>query len=174
MIIFIAGAHAVGKSYLCKNNIKANKLLHKSCSQIIQETKEKSWNDDKLVHDIEKNQIILLTELEKIRSSEHNLLLDGHFVLVSNEGNYTPIEHHIFEKMAIDAILLIETEAEIISERFKHRGAKLTFIPNKLMEEERKNAKLIAIKLNIPIKILTSPTQEEFDITVERLIKNFI
>lgn len=169
MIIFIAGAHAVGKSYLCEKFIEKHKFTHKSASQLIAEGKKMSWGKDKLTGSPLDNQIVLINQLEKIRDKNENLLLDGHFVLIDSAGDYIELPEEVFDKMQLDRVILIEAEDDIIPKRFAERGAKLTYQPNILRQKELEHATNVCNSLGIRIIKLSTPTHEEFEKAVNEI-----
>ncbi|MEQ9997956.1 AAA family ATPase [Pectobacterium versatile] len=176
MLIFIAGAHAVGKSYLCDNFLK-NKSVndipvkHKSASQLIKEGKEQSWDIDKKTKDVGKNQEILLLQLEKIKNNKENLLLDGHFILLSENGCFNKISYDVFKSMGIDCVVLIETTDGEIRKRFKERGANLEYDPTELMNLEKNSAKDFCEEMGVKFISLMSPSIGEFSDIINAELK---
>lgn len=176
MLIFIAGAHAVGKSYLCDGFLKSKTISgipvkHKSASQLIKEGKAQSWGLDKKTKDVDENQDILLLQLEKIKDNKENLLLDGHFVLLSEGGDFNQISHDVFKSMGIDCVVLIETTDEEIRKRFKERGANLEYDPTELMKLEKNNAKAFCEEMGVRFISLMSPSLDEFSDIINSELK---
>jgi len=65
-IIFVAGIHGVGKTYLCQSLKESIGIDHFSASQLISEFKrEKFSSTDKSVKNINNNQELLLKAIEK-------------------------------------------------------------------------------------------------------------
>lgn len=170
MILFIAGAHAVGKSYLCSNFLINHDVEYHSASSLIAKGKAENWGIDKKTSDAELNQKILIKQLASFKENKEDLLLDGHFVLVSNESKFIQLNHSIFHEMGINGIVLVETDEEKIIRRFTERAANLSFSPKELMALERKNALAVAKRLNIPLVILNSPSIECFNDIIESIL----
>lgn len=163
MICFVAGIHAVGKSYLCSRYASECECLHRSASDLIREYKGSSWGIDKKVANLVDNQKILIYALSKIKSEGANLLLDGHFVLVNELGGFTKIDEDVFRKMELDRIILIENTPDVIKERFRARGVhEITFDVTTFSKLENEHAYHIAETLKIPITLLHAPSYEIF------------
>lgn len=167
MIYFIAGAHAVGKSTLCDYFAKENNFIHKSASALIAEARGVNFNLDKKTSTAEENQKLLISKLSEIRKSDLNLLLDGHFVLVGNQGELIGLKTDVFQDMKLDGVILIECEDIKIEERFNIRGATLHYSPSELRKAERKNAVEICTILSIPLVILNEPSYEDFSVAIK-------
>ncbi|EDU3846311.1 AAA family ATPase [Salmonella enterica subsp. enterica serovar Essen] len=162
MLIFIAGAHAVGKSTLCNAVISKENFIHKSASELIAEGKKQNWGIDKQTITPEDNQLVLLEQLAKYKQMEESLLLDGHFVLIDKNKNFIALQEDIFNKMNLDGVILIECDDHVIEQRFSSRGAILKYSPTELRLLERNNAERICKSLDIPLVVLFNPTIDEF------------
>ncbi|MEZ3415910.1 AAA family ATPase [Pantoea dispersa] len=170
MLIFIAGIHGVGKGYLCERYILNNDFLHKSASQLIRENGNITLSSDKLTTDIERNQAILISALDKMRENDENLLLDGHFSLIGENGSVNLLPCEIFKLMKIDAVILIENDKDLIEKRILDRdGSKPLYDIMNFMTSERNNAISICNKLEIPLKTLTAPNLNEFDEAIKEI-----
>lgn len=169
MIIFIAGAHGVGKSTLCSNFILTNDFIHRSASQLISQGKTQDWDNQKKTDTADDNQLILIRELNKIKKDNVNLLLDGHFVLIDSKSQFIELKKDVFKDMELDGVILIECDDELIEERFEMREAKLHYEPENLRVLERKNAEEICEQLSIPLKILFQPSIEAFESAVNEI-----
>ncbi|EBX3039698.1 AAA family ATPase [Salmonella enterica subsp. enterica serovar Virchow] len=168
MIFFIAGAHAVGKSTLCNAYVADNDCIHRSASQLISEGKAQNWGGDKKTASLIDNQIILLQQLDKIRNLNVDLLLDGHFVLIDKQNKLIDLSEEVFSEMKLNAVILIECDDSKIEDRFKSRGAELTYSPEKLRSFENANAQKICTSLNIPLCILKEPSADEFKLSIQK------
>lgn len=81
-MIFISGVHGAGKSYFCKEVKNQLKLNAYSASKLIVDLKKEEFAKDKLIPDIDENQVCLLTAIDGLNESEEQYLLDGHFCLL--------------------------------------------------------------------------------------------
>jgi len=122
--IFVAGVHGVGKTYLCESVAHLGLNFASASSIIKNELSETNWTKDKVVSDADKNQVALVSGVEKIKKSEasKSLLLDGHFVLRTQNGFLT-LDHSIFAALNLDAVLLIEDDAEKVALRLENRDS---------------------------------------------------
>ncbi|HDH7803676.1 ATP-binding protein [Klebsiella michiganensis] len=170
MILFIAGAHAVGKSYLCKKFLENHNVDHHSASSLIAKGRVENWGIDKKTGNAEENQKILIEQLASFKHNKQDLLLDGHFVLVSKENQFIELDHSVFHEMGINGIILVESDETTIIKRFKEREANLSFSPRELMTLERKNAIAVTKELNIPLVILNTPSKECFSDVIESIL----
>ncbi|MBZ6987667.1 AAA family ATPase, partial [Klebsiella pneumoniae] len=87
MLIFIAGVHGVGKGYLCSFAKDDFGVTHVSASELIKNNSNIKFDNSKLTTTPDKNQSILLTALNALKSKVSNILLDGHFTLINKNGD---------------------------------------------------------------------------------------
>lgn len=92
MNIFVAGVHGVGKTYLASRLPSTLGLIHTSASKLIKEERAMpSWGVDKRVSDVDANQIALAAAVKRHNDAGVQLLLDGHFVLLNNNGRLSAL-----------------------------------------------------------------------------------
>lgn len=165
MNIFVAGIHGVGKTYLASRLPAGSGLIHTSASKLIREERAlPDWNINKRVSDVDENQVALAAAVARHNANETALLLDGHFVLLSQSGEFLPLGPNVFKSLNLSAVLLIEDDPREIASRVSSRdglqreGAWLeTFLA-----KERTQAELVCRELHLPLSILVSPSDEEF------------
>lgn len=169
MTIFVAGIHGVGKTYLCEKYVKDKDVVHASASKLIrEELASANWNSNKQVADIDKNQEALISAVERHHASGKVLLLDGHFVLKDSSGKLIQIEIEVFRDLRLHGVILIEADVELVQERIKLRDNVLPLGDLAAFSRaERMQAELVCTSLNIPLRILSSPTEKEFSQTIE-------
>lgn len=165
MNIFIAGIHGVGKTFLASRLPASYGLTHTSASKLIRDEKMlPNWSDDKLVADIDSNQIALAKAVQRHNDSGARLLLDGHFVLLDADGNFTRIEIEVFRSLHLDAVILIEEMPSTVAERIRQRDERVTdpqFLAD-FIAAERTHAQSVCDEIGIPLDILMSPSPEVF------------
>lgn len=165
MNIFLAGIHGVGKTYLAERLPTASGLLHASASKLIKEERLlPGWGVDKHVSDVDENQITLAKAVRRYNASGTALLLDGHFVLLDKEGLFVPLGVDVFETLNLSAVVLVEDQPEVVANRVRHRDG-LDRSPEwlgKFTAEERAQAELVCDRLGLPLRILTSPSEDDF------------
>ncbi|WP_429022081.1 AAA family ATPase [Aeromonas veronii] len=171
MKFFIAGIHAVGKTYLCRDYALNNSCVHKSASELIREYKDKTWKDSKLTSEIDSNQEVLIQALEAFTNENANdLLLDGHFVLLDEHGKFKSIAPSIFIRMNINGVILIEDDKEVISKRLIERGVnQVEYDINEFACLERQHAEKISNMLGVKLIKLQSPSCEDFSKAIKSI-----
>lgn len=130
-----------------------------------------NWGNDKLVTDIDSNQIALAKAVQRHNDSGTKLLLDGHFVLLDVGGNFTCIEMEVFRSLHLDAVILIEEMPSTVAERIRQRDERVTdpeFLVD-FMTAERTHAQSVCNEIGIPLDILMSPSPEVFAQTISAL-----
>lgn len=165
MNIFLAGVHGVGKTYLAERLPTGGGLLHTSASRLIKEERAlPGWSIDKLVSDVDENQIALANSVRRHNASGTALLLDGHFVLLDKEGLFVLLGVEVFETLNLSAVVLVEAQTEVVASRVRHRDD-LDWSPEWLAEfaaKERAQAELVCDRLHLPLRILASPSEGDF------------
>ncbi|ENU7040516.1 AAA family ATPase [Salmonella enterica] len=145
-------------------------VTHVSASELIKNNFNIKFDNSKLTATPDKNQTILLTALNALKSNVSNILLGDHFTLINKNGDSEVLKQEVFEKMGLDGVILVEESSETIRERIMKRdGRDITYDLNKLMEAERENAKYVTNKINVPLIILESPTTDDLSIALEKL-----
>ena len=156
-MIFISGIHGVGKTFFC--NLVKERLGIKSysASKLIADKKKSGFTLDKLVTDIDENQLYLLEAIKDLRSNTGDFLLDGHFCLLNQDGIITRIPVSTFTMLAPDLIILLTEEPSIIVKRRKERD-NINYLISDIKEFQDKEieyAKEVSELLNIPLIIST-------------------
>ncbi len=173
MIIFVAGIHGVGKTYLSGPIASQLGIRHATASQLIREERGlRTWSSDKQVSGIDENQVALISTVQRLRASGQKLLLDGHFVLRAGVGNHTEIDIQVFANLGIGAAILLEAQPETILGRLTSRGD-LTWTVHELTafaEREAAHARHVSSKLGVNLLYLQGPNEAEFLGAVEALL----
>lgn len=170
--IFLAGVHGVGKSYLGTRIAKELGIGHYTASQLIRQEKgSATWGKEKVVGDIDDNQRALLQAVDRIRDSETTLLLDGHFVLRSIDGNIVCLGKEVFSGLRLSGAILLCDAPEIVAARLSLRDGLSVAIDSVVLlaAEEERHAREICSLLDIPLKILVSATEERLSEAVRDL-----
>ena len=165
MNIFIAGINGVGKTFLASKLPAYYGLTHTSASKLIRDEKIlPNWGNDKLVGDIDSNQLALAAAVKRHNDSGTRLLIDGHFVLLDAAGNFTCIEMDVFRSLHLDAVILIEEIPNIIAERIRQRDDRVTdtkFLID-FIATERAHAHAVCKEIGVPLEVLMSASPEIF------------
>ncbi|PUA17322.1 ATP-binding protein [Glaciimonas sp. PCH181] len=174
MIIFVAGIHGVGKTYLAAPIAKQLGIRHATASQLIREERGgQSWGKDKQVSEVDDNQTALISAVSRLKESDPSLLLDGHFVLRGEHGVHIPIAEKVFRCLRIDAVLLLECDVEVISVRLSERGDHSWNVADlaSFAIAEAAHANRVATMLGLPLQIMRTPNPAQFKEVVEALLK---
>lgn len=172
MIIFIGGAHAVGKTYIAAPAATKLGFRHATASELIKlERGAQTWGRDKRVSDVEENQRALVRAVGAARARNESLLLDGHFVLRGPTGKNTRIDVGVFKDMKLDGILILNAPSELIVQRLRAREDYSWTVGeiDKLACEELEHSRLVAQELGIPWQTLNSPAESEFLLSVRNV-----
>lgn len=175
MIIFVAGIHGVGKTFLGAPVAQQLGMRHATASQLIREERGlQSWGADKRVSGLDENQAALILATKRLRSSGQKLLLDGHFVLRSTNSEFNEIDPQVFRDLQIDAILLLEADIDVIIERLRARGDTSWTSPELriLAEREEVHARRVSSALGIVFRNLLAPNERQFRDAIEVIIRN--
>jgi adenylate kinase len=125
MVVFVAGVHGVGKTFLCERFAAETGIMHSSASSLIKgELKSANWESNKLVSDIEPNQIALTKAVNRLTKNNSKLLLDGHFVLKDSSGTLVDVTEDTFKDLSLSAIVLIEAPSKTVNARLLSRDKK--------------------------------------------------
>jgi adenylate kinase len=172
-IIFVGGIHGVGKTTFCQVMASKLNIKHFSASHLISIEKADKHLSNKRVENINQNQDVLLTAINKHFNDETLYLLDGHFCLLNKDGQITRIPYSTYSGMNPDAIVVLIDEPENIYSRLSERDDiqhDLTLL-RAFQEEEKYYAETIAVKLNIPYLIGNSTKSQ---IEIYSFVKNLM
>ncbi|MWK60179.1 AAA family ATPase [Pseudomonas otitidis] len=164
MTVFVAGVHGVGKTHLCQQYASAFPVLHESASSLIQrERTQTAWSLDKRVVDVNDNQNALFRAVRRIALEGDSLLLDGHFVLISESAEFIKLDVQVFESLGLRGVVLLEASPEVIVSRLEKRDySKSAVNIEDFIKAERNNAENICGALGLNLEILYEPDFEEF------------
>lgn len=171
MNVFVAGVHAVGKSFLCADFSLSHGWIHRSASQLIrEESGSGNWSADKRVSDAENNQRALISAVNRINGESKTLLLDGHFVLKGVGGEFIKLESSVFSALNLSGVILIEAKPDVIISRIKNRDdvvVDLQGIKN-FIDVERDQAKKVCLALGLPLIVMMEPSSKDFSGNISR------
>jgi adenylate kinase len=165
MNIFVAGVHGVGKTFLASQLPATFGLKHTSASKLIKEEQSMpEWGADKRVGDIDANQIALAAAVKRHNDAGTRLLLDGHFVLLDTEGEFSRLGVDVFNSLNLDAVILLEVGPATIAQRILERDARQVSEGHLIdfIALERAQAQLVCAHLGISLAILIEPSSDSF------------
>lgn len=152
-IIFVAGIHGVGKTFLCSRLSKKLDIPHFSASQMIAQQREKQFTESKNVEHIESNQDQLITAINNHTNDYPTFLLDGHFCLLNKDGEVIRLSKKTFEKLQPCCYVVLVDENKKISSRLEERDNikyDIEFLEN-FQNAEISYAKELAVENSVPI-----------------------
>lgn len=173
MTIFLAGGHGVGKSYLASRTAGQVALLHVTASQLIREERGRaSWTPDRRVTEVDENQLALIGAVGRHHFQGERLLLDGHFVLRGADNQLVRLGVSIFARLRISATILLEAPADIVAQRLASRFDLRAHAESiaELACAEHEHAVYVCAALQVPLTILTVPTEVEFRDTLQQIV----
>jgi adenylate kinase len=174
MIIFVAGVHGAGKTFATKPACAKLGLVHTTASQLIKEERgHATWNLSKMVSDVDQNQVALISAARRIRESGASLVIDGHFVLRRAPNIHERLPVNVFRALECSSVLLIRSPVPVLLERLLARQD-VSWTEEELSEfsmAEDAHSAEVAYVLDIPLKILDSPSTQEVETWLDRLSK---
>ncbi|MGF6220884.1 ATP-binding protein [Pseudomonas sp. YL-218 TE3947] len=173
MNIFIAGVHGVGKTYLASRISARLGLTHTSASKLIKEERAlPNWEADKRVSDVDANQVALAEAVARHNSGGTHLLLDGHFILLNSQGEFSPLGADVFKTLNLKGVVLLEASPEIIAGRIRERDGRDADIENiaAFLSAERTQAHKVCSQLGISLQVLKEPSPEAFAKAIKAII----
>ncbi|EOG1982196.1 TPA: hypothetical protein ACXI1D_000030 [Proteus mirabilis] len=82
------------------------------------------------------------------------------------------LDHSIYDKMKLSAIILLENNINIIEERFEKRNAEILFSLTELIKKERENAIIASKTYNIRLEIINSNDIDYFNGMINNIYSN--
>lgn len=173
MVVFVAGIHGVGKTWLCERYASLRDVRHSSASMLINQVLTSvTWSADKRVPDIDQNQQALELAVNSITASGKSLLLDGHLVLRDVHGQLVPLSTDVFARLHLAAIVLITADVSVIAERLVNRDATATPTDLDAFQRcEERRAREVSEALGIPLLALHAPDPDTFKLAIDACFK---
>ena len=172
-VIFLAGIHGVGKGYLGSPVAKLLEMNHCTASQLIREEKGRAtWGKDKLVTEVDDNQLALIRAVTRRHEAEQMMLLDGHFVLRSATGDLVRLPVEVFSSLHLSGVILLTENAPIIASRLAGRDSVSPSAASiaELANAEVAHAQHVCRALHIPLIVIQSPNETTLTDAVTQLL----
>lgn len=152
-MVFIAGTYGVGKSTLCSTLSTALSIPCFSAGDLISKVNSEKYGTNKIVTDKERNQNILINEVQKLLRKYGIILLAGHFCVLGKGVKVENLSDIVFEKMKIALIILLEAETSVIAKHLQNRDGRNYGVEviKELQKSEYEQAKSVTSKFSIPI-----------------------
>jgi len=175
MNILVAGVHGVGKTYLASKLPATFGLAHTSASKLINEERSMpNWGANKRVSDVDTNQIALAAAVKRHNGAGTRLLLDGHFVLLNAQGEFSRLGTEVFKSLNLYGVVLLEADPHAIAIRIRERDGREADIDHivEFITAERSQAQMVCHELGIPLRILNAPNPDIFAEAVRATASN--
>jgi adenylate kinase len=172
-MLFVAGIHAVGKTFLLRPTCESLGIRHATASQLIKEQRGMaSWGNSRQVDDIDENQQALISAVARLEKQKVEIVLDGHFVLRRSVNSHEKISPDIFSRLMITGVVLIEAPAAIVLERLLQRGDATWSVDEIALfaQKELEHAKYVSDHLRVPFVSLNMPSSSTFEATLKEML----
>ena len=154
-VYFVTGVYGVGKTTLCNKLRRVTGLPAFSAGDLISEINGETYGKNKVVKDVKYNQDILLLAVETKLQVCPEMILAGHFCIVSKNNTVELLPDHIFDKIHLRQIILLEADVLQVAKNIKSRDQQTYPIQTleQLIACERMQAQRVSQKLMIPLTI---------------------
>lgn len=154
-IFFVGGIHGVGKSSLSNLLAKPLNAEHLIASELIKYVPDPGDPTGKTVSNIAQNQDRLVAELKRRLVPGVDVILDGHFCLLTKEHHIARIPLATFRAIHPAALLLVEAPSRQTQSQLEHREGRPydSALLLDLAKEERTHAQFVSSSLAVPLKI---------------------
>lgn len=153
-MIFIAGVHGVGKTFLCNRIKREIEISIYSASELLKEDKEINYIRYEKTDDFMENQKRLL-EIVKKKNGVSEYILEGHFCLMNDRGRIENIPVSMFRQFEMKGILLLIGNPKKIQYRIRTRKTESEDIEIRkiieLQEHEIAYGSMVSKILDVPI-----------------------
>ena len=156
-MVCVGGIHGVGKSTICSDTFDALGYKCVTASSLISAYGGETDHNKRVDH-VEENQSLLLEALNKAKSKNGRLLLDGHYTLINGQGDIKPIDVEVFRAMRPNQLILIKGKPDEIAARLEARDGRLwteSFLSN-FQEAEEAHARNVAKSIGVPLRIISN------------------
>lgn len=173
MTLFVAGIHAVGKTFVLKPVCEKLGIRHATASQLIKEQRGlANWTTSREVENVDENQQALVQAVRRFEQGGETLILDGHFVLRRGVNVHERISVDTFVQLRVQGVILLEAPSMTIFNRLQQRGD-TTWGMNEIEEFaqcELEHAKSVCQNLMLPLVRLHQPIESEVRDAITKLV----
>lgn len=159
--VFLGGIHGVGKTTACERVFIPAGYHCVTASSLIKAYGVRS-DQNKRVENVADNQAALIAQLALEKECHNQLLLDGHYCLISSKGTFESIDIDVFRQIKPSAFILLKDCPSVIAQRLKNRDGKTwdqSFVEQFQVAEEQ-HAQYISHELNIPLHIFSNEDEQ--------------
>jgi len=164
MLVFVAGQHGVGKTFLLSSLCPSMNIEFHSASELIMKYRgAANWSEHRVVSDFDENQEALVCALREINRKDKQVVVDGHFVLRKSPTLFESIGIDIFKKFNLDGVVLMEESPDLILQRLHSRADGSAYWTYddvlSLSDKERRHAEFVCGEIGIPLIKLKSASE---------------
>lgn len=165
MVVFVAGIHGVGKTWLCERYARQYEVRHITASALIEQVLTSfNLSAGERVNDSDLDQQALELAVNSIVASGKSLLLEGQMVLRDKHGQQVASNTDAFARLNLAAIVLISTDVSVVAQRQSSRDATATPADlDAFQRREMQHAEQISKALGIPLLTLHAPDTHTFN-----------
>ena len=154
-IIFVAGMYGVGKSTLCDKLSQRMNIPFYSAGDLISRVNGERYGANKAVADKNKNQNILVEEVDALLIHQPQIILAGHFCIFNAQNAIERLPEDVFHNLHIEKILLLQADIATVQANL-HRRENKEYAPSDLIvlqETEREIAHSIAAQISCKLAV---------------------
>ncbi len=153
----------VGKTFFCNRLKEQLGIATYSASKLIAEKRSRNFSADKIVEDIDENQLFLLKAIDELREKEDEFILDGHFCLLDGKGCISRVPMNTYTSLKPDSIVLLMEQPSVIATHRLQRDRVVVEEADieSFQREEKIYAEEIAKKLGVPLIVSTGSSDLE-------------
>ena len=156
-IIFVAGVYGVGKSTLCEKLSRCMSIPCYSAGDLISRINGERYGANKVVTDKNKNQHILVDEVDALLIHQPQIILAGHFCIFDAQNCIECLPEDVFYNLHIERILLLQADIATVQANLQKRDQKRYETSNlvALQEAEQNMARSIAAQIPCELTVHT-------------------
>lgn len=153
-IVILGGIHGAGKTHVASRIAPGLGMLHVTAGSLLRIGSIRL--PMKAVRDVDANQYRILDGLETLeKTARMDIILDGHFCLITVERVVRRIPTKFFRRIAPAGIAVLDVEPQLAATRLKAKGHSTweTELLQELRQEELAHAEDVARDLHVPFSV---------------------
>lgn len=176
-MIFLGGAHGVGKSSMCSEAAQRIGLTVFGASAIIRAERQGPSVDSRTaVSDVRGNQELLIQGVRKrVPESSGHFVLDGHFALRTLDGAIERIDPAVFVALGIDHFICVRDDPLAIAARLLDRDGAIHKVDDiaGLQSEELDHVRYVSRELQIQLDVIQAFDHKGFEACLRRSASDY-
>lgn len=168
-VIFVAGAHGVGKSQFCSRLSPLLNATHLTASSLIRQHKD--IGSQKAISGIEDNQTVLVSAVNEFKCPNSYILLDGHICLFNEHFELQKLPPSLFLALNVKAIIVLRCPPTVIYERLNERDGHASNLSIESIELLQRSELQRAEEISHDLKVEMYPISTEKHLSDSQLEK---